>query len=107
VGGIGISVAAPIVSVPASAAALKALATPQVKTASVEGESMPALVLSEGKQGTVFYDLTSAPPVQRNAEPGTVKFTGASTWRHSSFTGAYTDSELDAVLAYLRAVVKP
>ena len=107
VGGIGISVAAPIVSVPASAAALKALATPNVKMVSMEGESMPALVLSEGKQGIVFYDLTSAPPVQRNAEPGTVTFTGGSTWRHSSFTGTYTDSELDAVLAYLRAVVKP
>ena len=107
VGGIGISVAAPIVNVPASAAALKALATPNVKTASVEGESMPALVLSEGKQGTVFYDLTSAPPVQRNAEPGTVKFTSGSNWRHSSFIDAYTDPELSAVLAYLREVVKP
>jgi mono/diheme cytochrome c family protein len=107
VAGAGISVAAPIVNVPASAAALKALATPNVKTGSMDGESMPALVLSEGKQGTVFYDLTSAPPVQRNAEPGTVKFTDSSNWRHSSVIGAYTDSELSAVLAYLRAVVKP
>jgi mono/diheme cytochrome c family protein len=107
VGGVGISVAAPIVKVPPSAAALQSLATPNVKTASIDGESMPALVLSEGKQGAIFYDLTSAPPVQRNAEPGTVKFTDSSTWRHSSFIGAYTASELSAILVYLQAVVKP
>jgi mono/diheme cytochrome c family protein len=107
VAGVGISVAAPIVNVPASAAALKALATPDVKTGSMGGESMPVLVLSEGKQGAVFYDLTSSPPVQRSAEPGTVKFTGGANWRHSSFIGAYADSELAAVLAYLRVVVKP
>jgi len=104
VGGFGISVAAPIAQVPMSVAALKALATPDVKTATLDGQSMPALVLSEGKQGTLFYDLTSAPPVERNAEPGSVKFTDGSTWRHSSVIGAYTDAELDAVLAYLRAV---
>ena len=68
---------------------------------------MPALVLSEGKQGTIFYDLTSAPPVQRNAEPGTVKFTAGGSWRHSLFIGAYTETELSAILAYLHAVVKP
>ena len=104
VGGFGISVAAPIAQVPASVAALKALATPNVKTGAMDGESMPVLVLSDGKQGTLFYDLTSLPPVERNAEPGSVKFTDGSAWRHSSVIGAYNDSELDAILAYLRAV---
>jgi len=107
VAGAGISVAAPIVNVPASAAALKALATPNVKTGALDGESMPVLVLSDGKQGVVFYDLTSVPPVQRNAEPGAVKFTDGSNWRHASVIGAYNDSELAAILTYLRAVVKP
>jgi mono/diheme cytochrome c family protein len=102
VGGFGISVAAPIAKVPASAAALKALATPNVKTGRMDGESMPVLVLSEGKQATVFYDLTSVPPVQRNAEPGSVKFTDGGNWRHSSAIGAYNDSELAAILTYLR-----
>jgi mono/diheme cytochrome c family protein len=103
VAGFGIPVAAPIAQVPASVGALKALATPNVKTGVMDGESMPALVLSEGKQGTLFYDLTSAPPVQRNALPGAVKFTAGSAWRHSSVIGAYNDSELAAILAYLRA----
>ncbi len=99
--------AQPIAQVPASVAALKALATPDVKTGAVDGESMPVLVLSEGKQGTLFYDLTSAPPVERNGEPGSVKFADGSTWRHSSVIGAYDDAELAAILAYLRAVIKP
>lgn len=107
VGGLGISVAAPIVQVPASVAALKALATPNVKTGAVDGESMPVLVLRDGKQSTLFYDLTSAPPVQRNAPPGSVKFTDGSNWRHSSAIGAYNDSELAAILTYLRAVAAP
>jgi hypothetical protein len=45
--------------------------------------------------------------VQRNAEPGSVKFTDGSNWRHSSVVGAYTDSELVAILTYLHAVIKP
>ena len=105
VGGFGTSVATPISKVPASAAALKALATPNVKTGTMDGESMPVLVLSEGKLATVFYDLTSAPPVQRNAEPGSVKFTDGGNWRHSSMIGAYNDSELAAILTYLRAQI--
>jgi mono/diheme cytochrome c family protein len=107
VAGFGISVAAPIAQVPASVAALKALATPNVKTGTLDGESMPVLVLSNGKQSTLFYDLTSAPPVQRNAPPGSVKFTDGSPWRHSSVIGAYNDTELAAILAYLRAATEP
>jgi len=86
---------------------LKGLATPDVKTAALGGESMPVLLLSQGKQGAAFYDLTSAPPVQRNAEPGSVKFTDGSNWRHSLVIGAYNDSELTAILDYLHAVIKP
>ena len=79
VAGFGISVAQPIAQVPASVAAFKALATPDVKTGALDGETMPVLVLSDGKQSTLFYDLTSTPPVERNAEPGSVKF---SRWQH-------------------------
>ncbi len=103
---IGTSVAAPIMKVPATAAELKALATPNVKTGTLDGESMPVLVLSEGKQSTVFYDLTSAPPVQRNAEAGSVKFTNGANWKHSAAVEAYNDFELSAILTYLREVNK-
>ncbi|PWU00162.1 MAG: hypothetical protein C5B51_25825 [Terriglobia bacterium] len=107
VGGFGIPVASPIVTVPASAAALKAIATPNLKTAKLDGESMPALVLSEGKQRVIFYDFTSAPPVQRTAEPGAVTFAAGSSWQHSSAIGAYNDSELAQILVYLRGAIKP
>ena len=107
VGGFGISVAAPIAQVPASVAALKALETPNVKMGAMDGESMPVLLLRDGKQGTLFYDLTSVPPVQRNAQPGSVKFKDGSTWRHSSVIGAYSDPELEAILGYLRAAIHP
>ncbi len=107
VGRFGISVAASIANVPASVAALKSLATPDVKTGVLDGESMPVLLLRDTKQGTLFYDLTSVPPVERNTEPGAVKLTDGSAWRHASVISGYNDAELDAILAYLRATTKP
>jgi len=106
VGGSGIPVADAIARIPDSAASLKALATPKVKTATMAGESMPALVVSDGKRGILFYDLTAAPPVERAADAGAVKFSEGSNWRHASVISAYKDDELSAILAYLRVVTK-
>jgi mono/diheme cytochrome c family protein len=105
VGGVGIPVATPIAAVPADVRALRNLATPEVRNAVVGGESMPALVVGEGKRRTMFYDLTSAPPVLRTQEPGTVKFTGPGAWKHATALGSYSDAELTAILAYLKAVI--
>ena len=105
VNGIGISVTTAIVKVPASVTALKALETPAVKTATVAGEEMPVLVLAQGKQRTLFYDLTLPPPVLRNTEPSEVKIGEGTRWRHSSVVTSYTDAELASVLTYLRTVV--
>ena len=107
IGGIGIPVATPIAKVPADAAALKALATPQVSTASLGSESMPALLVSKKANAVIFYDLTSAPPVLRTESPASLQTRDGSTWRHSSVIGSYNDAELSAILAYLRMVVKP
>jgi mono/diheme cytochrome c family protein len=107
VSGVGIAVASPIVKVPADAAALRLLATPAVKTAVMNGESMPALVVSQGKSRTVLFDLTSAPPVQRSIEPGAVRIGDQSSWRHSAAISAYSDTELNSILAFLRAAIKP
>ena len=107
VAGIGISVATPIAKIPADAAALKALATPQVSTATVGSESMPALVVSKKTDAVMFYDLTSAPPVLRTESPASVQTRDGSTWRHSAVIGAYNDAELSAILSYLRVTVKP
>ena len=107
VGGIGIPVATPIAKVPPDVAALKALATPQVSTVTVGGESMPALLVSKKTNAVVFYDLTISPPVLRTESPASVQTHDGTTWRHSSVIGAYNDAELTAILSYLRAVVKP
>jgi hypothetical protein len=107
VNGMGMPVTTPIAKVPADAPALRALATPDVSTATVDGESMPALVLSKGSRSVVFYDLTISPPVMRTVDPGAVKIDNGSGWKHASATGAYNNEELTAILAYLRAVVKP
>lgn len=107
VNGIGISVAAPIATIPDAAAALKALAAPRVSTATVSGESMPALVLARKSQAVVFYDLTTSPPVLRTEIPGTVQIRDGSNWRHSSAIASYSDGELSSILEYLRALIKP
>jgi mono/diheme cytochrome c family protein len=107
VNGIGISVTTPIANIPADAAALRALATPDVRTATVDGEAMPALIVSQGKTRALFYDLTSVPPVLRTVEPSTLKIVEGSMWRHASVIGAYNDAELASMLAYLREAIKP
>jgi mono/diheme cytochrome c family protein len=106
VNGIGIPVATPIAVVPPNVSSLRALATPDVRSAVVDGETIPALVVSEGKRGTILFDLTSSPPVQRSLEPGTVKLTEGSSWKHASAMTGYTDAELSAILNYLRAAIK-
>jgi mono/diheme cytochrome c family protein len=107
VNGIGISVTTAIAKIPANAAALRALATPEVRTATVEGEVMPALIISQGKTRALFYDLTSVPPVLRTVDPGSLKVAEGSSWRHASVIGAYNDSELASVLAYLKEAIRP
>lgn len=103
--GVGLPVAAPIAKVPADAKALMSLETPRVATAKVQGESMPALVVSKGKARTIFFDLTSAPPVQRTFDSGEVEVTDGSAWKHASVIRAYNDAELSAIISYLKAVV--
>jgi mono/diheme cytochrome c family protein len=106
VNGVGIPVATPIAMVPGNVASLRALATPHVRTAVVDGETIPALVVAEGKRGTILYDLTTSPPVQRSLEPGTAKLTDGSNWKHSSAITSYNDAELSAILTYLKAMVR-
>jgi mono/diheme cytochrome c family protein len=107
VNGVGIPVTTPIAKIPSDAAALRALLTPEVRTATVDGETMPALIVSQGKTHALFYDLTSAPPVLRTVDPDALKIAEGSAWRHSSVIGAYNDAELTSILAYLREVIKP
>jgi hypothetical protein len=107
VGGLGIPVAGSIKAIPADTRALRVLPTPHVMTATLENEAMPALLVSNGSRGVIFYDLTTRPPVLRTAEQGAVTLTEGSTWRHSSALGSYRDAALDSILIFLRTVVGP
>jgi mono/diheme cytochrome c family protein len=107
VNGIGIPVTTRISKIPPDAAALRALATPGVQTATLDGEAMPALILSQGKTRALLYDLTSVPPVLRTVDPGALKVAQGSAWRHVSVTGSYNDAELASILTYLREAIKP
>jgi len=106
VNGIGISVTTPIAKIPSDVAALRALATPDVRTATVGGEAMPALIVSQGKTRALFYDLTSVPPVLRTVDPRALQVAEGSAWRHSAVMGAYNDAELVSILAYLHEAIK-
>lgn len=107
VNGVGIPVTTTISNIPADPAELRALATPEVRTATVDGESMPALIVGQGKTHALFYDLTSVPPVLRTVEPGALKVSQGSTWRHASVIGSYNEAELTAILVYLREAIRP
>jgi mono/diheme cytochrome c family protein len=106
VNGIGIPVTTPISKIPNDAAALRALSTPDVHTATVNGEAMPALIVSQGKTRAMFYDLTSAPPVLRTVDPSALKVAEGSAWRHSAVISAYNDAELTSILGFLREAIK-
>jgi len=107
VGNLGLPVASPITAIPANVAALKALKTPHVSTATADGERMPVLVLSQGSKAAIFYDLTSAPPVYRVMDSVQVNIAAGSSWSHASAIHAYSDGELGSILAFLRTTAHP
>ena len=104
--GIGIAVSTPMMKIPTDVPALRQLATPLVMTATTAEDTMPGLVVSNTSRATIYYDLSTLPPVLRMAEPGTVKFASGSPWQHASVIGAYDDRALAAILTYLRTVVR-
>lgn len=105
-GGLGIPIAPPMFDIPADANALRSLATPRVSTVTVDGQSMPALILAARSASVVFYDLTVPPPVKRTVTAASFSNQEGSSWRHASVTTSYSDAELGAVLTFLRAVAK-
>ena len=107
VNGIGIPVATPMAQVPATAQALRSLANLPVSTATLGGEPMPALIVSKTSRSVIFYDLTTSPPVLRTVDPASVSLADGSTWKHSVAIASYNDTDLAAILAYLRATVSP
>ena len=107
VAGSGVPAANPITEVPGGAEALRRMTTLEtVATVTIDGEPMPALMVSEGASHTLFYDLTSPPPVLRTVDRDALRIEQVSSWRHDQVLGTYSDEELDRILDYLRAVIE-
>jgi mono/diheme cytochrome c family protein len=102
--GLGIGVA-PIANIPATAAALRNAATPDVRTAHVGVDHFPALIVSVGGRRTVLYDLTTSPPVMRTVESAAVRIADNNEWRHAAVVKSYDDRELESILAFLRSAL--
>ena len=106
ISGRGVRVAREIKDLPADAAGLRSLATPHLSTAMVGDETFPVIVVTQLRDETKLFDLTTVPPVLRTLPSAAVKLQDGSGWRHSTVVGAYSDQELDLVLAFLRASVR-
>lgn len=107
VDGMGILVAEPFSKIPASVSALRELASPRVLTAAAEGETFPALLVSKGGVQTKLYDLTVLPPVLRTFQAASVSLKEGSSWQHAAVLAPYSDTDLEAILAFLRAAIQP
>ena len=94
-----------IKTLPSDAAGLRDLATPRLNTATVNGETFPAMVVTQLRNETRLFDLTTVPPVLRTFPPASVKLRDGSACQHSSVVGMYSDRDLELILAFLRATV--
>jgi len=56
---------------------------------------------------TKVYDLTQPPPVLRTIPSKRIQLKEGSNWSHASVIASYTDADLESVLAFLRAVIRP
>ncbi|HEX6896918.1 MAG TPA: c-type cytochrome [Bryobacteraceae bacterium] len=104
--GIGIAVVLPFSSVPDNVAALRRIAAPHVETATAGGDSFPVLALNKSGPHVKVYDLKTLPPVERTFAKDEVSFKEGTTWRHEAMLAGYSDQDLEAILAFLHAVVK-
>ena len=104
----GLAVVSQIVNVPADVPGLSSLITSHVSTATVNGETFPALIVTQSRDGTKLYDLTKVPPVLRSFPSSVaVKISDGSSWRHSSVLGTYSDDDLRSILEFLHGVQRP
>ena len=105
--GVGFPVTLPIKNVPANIAELRAVKTPNVETATAEGDQFAALAIDKNGSQPKLYDLTTPPPVLRTFEKGQVTFHAGSTWQHTDMLKPYSEQELQLILQFLQAVAKP
>lgn len=102
--GLGIAIA-PIVRIPATIAGLREPDMPDVHSARIGADRFPTIVVSEGGKRTVLYDLSILPPVLRSVNSGDVGIVDYNAWLHSTVTKAYSDRDLESILAFLKSAL--
>jgi hypothetical protein len=107
VDGYGIAITDPITKAADNSAAMRSLATPHVRTASTGGDTFPSVIVKNSSSEVILYDLTSPPPVRRTFPGGAVKIADGSNWRHASVIESYIEAEIESILVFLKAVVRP
>ena len=82
---------------------VRASRSQHVLTATLEDQSVfPALRFEENEGWIKVYDLTSAPPVLRTFEAGTiVSLVNTQNWPHELVTRDYKDEEIKSIFRYL------
>jgi hypothetical protein len=96
-----------LANIPSDVAGLRALSTPKVVNATLNGRTFPALVVSQTREQVKLYDVTTVPAVLVGGPPASVKVGDVASWKHSSVLGAYSDDDLKDVLEYLHAMTQP
>lgn len=109
VGGRGIAIGPDLASLAAKSpaeimSAIHATRSRHVLTAKLaNGEEFPALLAEQNANQVRLYDLTVASPVLRTfLRSDVISMTPNPSWRHSDFVKAYSGSELEQVVTYLR-----
>lgn len=91
-------------NIPTDVASLRNISTPRVSTATVGKDRFPALVVMQAYGETRVYDLSTVPPPLRRFRDEEVQLSGGNTWSHRSVLEAYSDDELQSILAFLRGL---
>ena len=89
---------------PEIAAALRATRARRVLTARLaDGETFPALRVSQHGEQVKLYDLTTPPPVLRTFRASEiVSFGEGAEWSHAAYLHGYSEEQVSALIAYLR-----
>jgi mono/diheme cytochrome c family protein len=106
VNGAGGNVGMPILSANFTSESLDNISVPGLVTAEVSGQDpFPALRQSSPSATIRIVDLSAQLPVVRTFGEGEVRLSEGGNWKHSGVVARYTDTELESIRVWLRAVL--
>jgi mono/diheme cytochrome c family protein len=73
----------------------------------VDEDAFPAILKEQTEERIRVYDLSSPLPVLRTFRPAEVHLETGGTWSHAAAVMSYSDSDCEAISAYLTAILTP